>query len=99
MIYLGVVTRVSGNKIYVTIPELGGKEEFGALQMIAPTDPTVDANTVALATDSGGSTPHTHTIPSHIHTVANVFYAKDDNVVVAQLGLIKDNLLVLGRLL
>lgn len=98
MLHIGTVTRISGNKIYVTIPDLGGKEEFGALQMVVPKDPTIVVNTAGLVTGSGGSPAHTHTISSHNHTVINDYYVKGDRVVVAKIGAISNNFVVIGRI-
>jgi|1048.fasta_scaffold35022_3 hypothetical protein len=112
MIYRGTVTRVAGTKLYVKVPELGGTKEFGPIDSIQAKQPTIVNNTVALVTngtaltsDSGGEPAHTHTdaahthpIVAHNHTVTNTHYNKGDKVIVAQLGAIPENLVVLGRL-
>lgn len=96
MIYLGKVTRVTEKRLYVKITDLGGKYEFGPLPFIAnvtklgPVEESVPYET---ETESG----HKHTIEK-IDVPSKVF-EKGDNVVVAQIGLVKDQLVVLGKLM
>ena len=75
VLYIGTVTRVASNKVYVIVPDIAQNLEIGALQMITPHDPTIVANTTGLVTDSQGTPAHTHNIASHIHTVTNPYYA------------------------
>lgn len=99
-LYIGTVTRVVGNKIYVIVPDIAQNLEIGALQMVTPHDPAIVVNTVGLITDSGTfTTAHTHNVASHTHTVTNPYYSKGDRVVVGQYGTIKDQLIVMGRIL
>ena len=99
MIYRGTVTRVSGTKLYVKVPQLGGTKEFGPIDCIRAKQPTIVNNTAPSSTGSAsGPEAHTHSIAFHNHTVTNTHYNKGDKVIVAQLGAIPENLVVLGRL-
>ena len=101
MIYRGTVTRVAGTKLYVKVPELGGTKEFGPIDCIQAKQPTIVNNTAPSSTGSAAGAPgtsHTHSIAFHNHTVTNTHYNKGDKVIVAQLGAIPENLVVLGRL-
>ena len=99
MIYRGTVTRVSGTKLHVTVPELGGTNEFGPIDCIQAKQPTIVNNTAPASTGSASSPEaHTHSIAFHNHTVTNTHYNKGDKVIVAQLGSIPESLIVLGRL-
>lgn len=90
MIYLGKVARINGNKLFVTINELGGsKSQFGPLPFIANT-----TEIGPLSTQTAEA--HTHTINKV--TVAANFFEKGDRVVVAQIGAVKEELVVLGKL-
>lgn len=87
MIYLGKVTRVSGKKVFASVPALGGGP-FGPLNVIA--------NGIKLnALQTSIASSHSHTITSEI--IANN-YKKGDRIVVAQVGNVKEDLIVLGRI-
>ena len=75
MLYEGRVTRVAGNKLYVTISDRGtSKDVFGPLDVVAPT--------VTI---------------SMVDYVANTF-VKGDRVIVGQIGRVKEDLVVIGKL-
>lgn len=69
VLHFGTVTRVDGDKVYVTIPALGGDEQFGPLSSVI----------LRYGTDE------------------YTYYQKGDRVVVGQIGRVKENLVVLGR--
>jgi hypothetical protein len=95
MIYLGKVVRVQGTKLYVTINELGGtKNQLGPLSCIVPSIKKLGLETEEI---SG----HTHKFPDVITPPAKLvlnYYNKGDRVVVGQIGKIKEDLVVLGKL-
>lgn len=111
MIYNGKVTRINGNLLYVNIPDLGG--EFGPMSYIAPdveigptTSQSAGSHTHTISNDGspthnhGGSTgsagSHTHTTNKTTWTAKKI--TKGDRVIVAQVGLVKEDLVVLGKL-
>jgi hypothetical protein len=91
----------------------GADDEFGPLNVLAPIliDPTVvstsQADSGSGTTGAGGGDSHTHsfsvTTGGHTH-ITNVgdalldYLEKDDWVIVAQIGHIKEDLIVLGKL-
>lgn len=94
MIYFGKVTRVIGSKMYVTVNDLGGKDEFGPLRFVANVTKLGPEETSYVTNEADN---HTHTIDK-IDVPSNIFN-KGDNVVVAQIGNFKDELVVLGKLM
>ena len=101
MIHRGEITRVDGTKVYVKVPELGGSKEFGPIDCIRAKQPTIVNNTAPSSTGSAAGAPgtaHTHSIAFHNHTVTNTHYDKGDKVIVAQIGVVPENLVVLGRI-
>jgi hypothetical protein len=90
MIYLGKVVLIQGNKLFVTINDLGGsKNQFGPLPYVAN-----GIEIGPLTTEVADS--HTHTIDQF--DIAADYFQKGDRVVVAQIGSVKDELVVLGKL-
>lgn len=87
MIYLGTVARVKGKKVFAKIPALGGGP-FGPLNVLAN---GIELDAVQTSTASG----HSHTITTEL--VAN-FYQKGDRIVIAQIGNVREDLIVLGRI-
>lgn len=73
VLYIGTVTRVDGDKVYATVPALGGDDQFGPL------------SSVILRYVDAGTTRYTS-------------YQKGDRVIVGQIGRIKEDLVVLGRI-
>ena len=73
VLYYGTVTRVDGDKVYVRIPALGGKEQFGPLSSVILRYINAD------------------------NEEADTTYDKGDRVVVGQIGRVKEDLVVLGR--
>lgn len=90
MIYIGRVKSVVGKKLIVTIPSLGGSSgAIGPLEAVAP---VVEKLTGLTSTTEG----HSHSLPK-VDLVAG-YYKKGDRVVVAQVGVIKENLVVVGKI-
>ena len=99
MIHRGEITRVDGTKVYVKVPELGGSKEFGPIDCIRAKQPTIVNNTAPNNTSAASAgTAHTHPLTLHNHTVTNTHYDKGDKVIVAQIGVVPENLVVLGRI-
>lgn len=73
ILYYGRVVRVTGDKVYVTIPALGGDEQFGPLSSV-----------ILRYLDQDGDEQDT-------------IYEIGDRVVVGQIGRVKEDLVVLGR--
>ncbi len=76
ILYYGTVTKVSGDKLYVQIPALGGDEQFGPLSSVI--------------LRYGVNAPM---LGDSVYT----YYTKGDRVVVGQIGRVKEDLVVLGR--
>lgn len=90
MIYQGKVVRVQGTKLFVTISDLGGsKSEIGPLSYLAN---GIEIGPITTQTASS----HTHTINKF--EIAADYFQKGDRVLVAQIGSVKENLVVLGKL-
>jgi hypothetical protein len=90
MIYLGKVVRTQGSKLFVTITGLGGtKSQFGPLSFIAN---GIEIGPLTTQTADG----HTHSINKF--DIAADYFQKGDRVVVAQIGFVKEDLVVLGKL-
>jgi hypothetical protein len=90
MIYLGKVVRVQNNKLFVTITGLGGtRSQFGPLSYVAN---GIEIGPITTQTASG----HTHTINKF--DIAADYFQKGDRVIVAQIGKVKEDLVVLGKL-
>lgn len=84
MLYYGTIVKVSGNKVYVTIPALGGKSQFGPLSTVIHWY----MDKYQVDTDPGGG--------AMVDTERQTFYKKGDRVVVGQIGRVKEDLVVLG---
>jgi hypothetical protein len=81
MIYEGTVVRVAGARLFVKVPDLGGGFQFGPV-------PAVSLWYEYQAdTDPGGGAM----------VEASTYYKKGDKVIVAQVGSVKENIVVLGR--
>jgi hypothetical protein len=91
MIYIGKVTRVQGTKVHVTIEELGGDAPFGPLNVVVP----APADTSLTTATANGPDPHTHGLT--LAGDVSDYYSKGDRVVVAQIGAIKEDLIVIGK--
>lgn len=85
MIYLGNVVKVSGNKLFVTIPVLGGKSQFGPLPAVIHWY----SDEYQTDTDLGGG--------GMVEVEKLTYYKKGDRVVIGQIGKIKEDLVVLGK--
>lgn len=85
MIYLGNVVKVSGNKLFVTIPVLGGKSQFGPLPAVIHWY----SDEYQTDTDPGGG--------GMVEVEKLTYYKKGDRVVIGQIGKIKEDLVVLGK--
>ena len=85
MIYRGTVVKVSGSRLFVKVPDLGGKFQFGPV-------PAVHhwyEDEWQADTDPGGG--------GQVKVEKNTYYKKGDSVIVAQIGKIKENIVVLGK--
>ena len=95
MTYRAQIARVAGTKVYVhNVKGLGGLgDEFGPLNVILPMPA---AKTL---TTSSASSPdaHTHTVDIDGYDLSD-YYVKGDWVVVTQIGHVKEDLIVLGKL-
>lgn len=73
--------KVSGSKLFVKVPDLGGSFQFGPIPAVH------HWYEYQQDTDPGGG-PMIET---------NTYYKKGDSVIVAQIGKIKENIVVLGK--
>lgn len=101
----GVVTRANSSGVYVQMPDLYGSSEVGPLDYIGPKLRRPARTTAAGGTSPTGSAngpdPHTHTIATHTHDLAQVDnvadrFATGDRVLVASVG--PGDWVVLGRI-
>lgn len=84
MMYYATVVKVDGNKVYVTIPAVGGSSQFGPLNTLAHWY----EDSYQTDTDPGGG--------AMVNTEKQTYYKKGDRVVVGQIGRIKEDFVVLG---
>ena len=86
-LYMGKVSKVAGSKLHVVVPELGGSNyEFGPLPAVSERY----KDKYQVDTDPGGG--------AIIDNVRYTYYEPGDAVVVGQLGVVKEELVVLGRI-
>lgn len=81
-VFRGTVTRVTGVGVFLLIPELGARVEYGPCQALRPA--------AGDSTGPAGTGPHTHPIA--------YTYKAGDRVLVTTVAGIRDDLVVLGRL-
>ena len=81
VIYRGTVVKVSGSRLFVKVPDLGGKFQFGPVPAVS------HWYEYQSDTDPG----------SGAMVEASTYYKKGDTVIVAQIGKIKENIVVLGK--
>jgi len=84
VLYYGTVVKVSGDKVYATIPALGGNLQFGPLPVLA----SWYMDKYQVDTDPGGG--------EMVDTERQTYYKKGDRVVIGQIGKVKEDLVVLG---
>jgi hypothetical protein len=96
MLYFGRVTRRNLNdyKLHVKIQELGGSHEFGPLPVASPAAYLPSGGTNSAYVGHHGY--HYHLI-DYNGTTYLFPYAIGDLVIVGQIGNIKEDLIVLGR--
>jgi hypothetical protein len=96
MLYFGRVTRVDDAYVYCIIDDLGGQDyEFGPLPIIEWT--LDDLTTYTDTRYAHIYHSHTATLSSDM-TLTNPWHNDETIVVVAQIGLVKEDLVVLGSI-
>lgn len=85
MMYLGIVVRVDGNDLYVKVPDIGGKYQFGPLRGVI----SWYEDSYQTDTDPGGG--------AMVDVEKTTYYKKGDTVLVGQLGRVKEDLIVIGK--
>lgn len=83
-LYYGTVVKVSGAKLFVKIPDLGGSNQFGPLPAVIQWY----KDKYQVDTDPGGG--------AMVDTERQTYYKKGDRVLVGQVGRIKEDLVVIG---
>lgn len=86
MMYLGIVVRVDGSELYIRVPEIGGQFQFGPLQAVSFWYKDKYQTDTSLGNGA------------FVETDRETFYKKGDTVLVGQLGHIKEDLVVIGRI-